>query len=181
MGCATYLRDHRKQEFLDNLCRKLLSYALGRTLLPSDDALIGQMRQKLAANDYRFGSLIETIVTSPQFLTKRGSAQSALACNSRSCRSDQTQMLPLLQISRRTLLRGAGVAMALPWLESIPVWGAARRMRRPQPTANRLSQAVRRAVHGLRRQRRITGGPRAAAKTWSWARRWSRWRRSRPS
>ena len=27
------------------------------------------------------------------------------------------------QISRRTLLRGAGVAMTLPWLESIPVWG----------------------------------------------------------
>jgi hypothetical protein len=26
-------------------------------------------------------------------------------------------------ISRRTLLRGAGVAMALPWLESLPVWG----------------------------------------------------------
>ena len=26
--------------------------------------------------------------------------------------------------SRRTLLRGAGVAMALPWLESIPVWGS---------------------------------------------------------
>jgi hypothetical protein len=26
-------------------------------------------------------------------------------------------------ISRRTFLRGAGVAMALPWLESIPVWG----------------------------------------------------------
>lgn len=29
-----------------------------------------------------------------------------------------------LQISRRRLLRGAGVVMALPWLESIPVWGA---------------------------------------------------------
>jgi hypothetical protein len=27
------------------------------------------------------------------------------------------------RISRRTFLRGAGVAMALPWLESIPVWG----------------------------------------------------------
>ena len=27
-------------------------------------------------------------------------------------------------ISRRTLLQGAGVAMALPWLESLPVWGA---------------------------------------------------------
>ena len=29
------------------------------------------------------------------------------------------------RITRRTVLRGAGVAMALPWLESIPVWGAA--------------------------------------------------------
>ena len=28
-------------------------------------------------------------------------------------------------ISRRLLLRGAGVAMSLPWLESLPVWGAA--------------------------------------------------------
>ncbi len=27
------------------------------------------------------------------------------------------------RVTRRTLLRGAGVAMALPWLESIPVWG----------------------------------------------------------
>src|SRR5580704_10466323 len=26
--------------------------------------------------------------------------------------------------SRRTFLRGAGVTMALPWLESLPVWGA---------------------------------------------------------
>jgi hypothetical protein len=28
------------------------------------------------------------------------------------------------QISRRTFLRGAGVVMALPWLESLPVWGS---------------------------------------------------------
>src|SRR5258706_11513501 len=28
-------------------------------------------------------------------------------------------------LSRRRFLRGVGVAMALPWLESIPVWGAA--------------------------------------------------------
>src|SRR5262245_57041974 len=26
-------------------------------------------------------------------------------------------------LSRRTFLRGAGVTMALPWLESVPVWG----------------------------------------------------------
>lgn len=29
------------------------------------------------------------------------------------------------RLSRRLFLRGAGVAMALPWLESVPVWGAA--------------------------------------------------------
>jgi hypothetical protein len=29
------------------------------------------MENQLLANDYRFGSLIETIVTSPQFLNKR--------------------------------------------------------------------------------------------------------------
>src|SRR5438132_13751538 len=28
-------------------------------------------------------------------------------------------------LSRRTVLKGVGVTMALPWLESIPVWGAA--------------------------------------------------------
>ena len=27
-------------------------------------------------------------------------------------------------VSRRTFLRGAGVTMLLPWMESIPVWGA---------------------------------------------------------
>ena len=32
-------------------------------------------------------------------------------------------MPALSQVSRRTVLRGVGVAMALPWLESIPVWG----------------------------------------------------------
>lgn len=33
-------------------------------------------------------------------------------------------MFPSPQFSRRTLLQGVGVAMALPWLESLPVWGA---------------------------------------------------------
>jgi len=28
------------------------------------------------------------------------------------------------ELSRRLFLRGTGVVMALPWLESMPVWGA---------------------------------------------------------
>jgi hypothetical protein len=35
------------------------------------------------------------------------------------------QQKPVGPLSRRLFLRGAGVVMALPWLESLPVWGAA--------------------------------------------------------
>jgi hypothetical protein len=35
------------------------------------------MRVNLEANDYQFNSLVETIVTSPQFLTKRGTGSSS--------------------------------------------------------------------------------------------------------
>jgi len=37
---------------------------------------------------------------------------------------DRQQDHAARKISRRTVLRGAGVTLALPWLESIPVWGA---------------------------------------------------------
>jgi mono/diheme cytochrome c family protein len=71
-GLRGYLRDKRQDDFVENLCRKLFSYALGRGLLVSDDKALGEMRAKLAADGYRFGSLVESIVTSPQFLNKRG-------------------------------------------------------------------------------------------------------------
>ena len=57
-GLQDYLRGHREDEFLDNFCRKLLSYALGRSLVLSDDLLVGEMRNRLQANDNRVGSLI---------------------------------------------------------------------------------------------------------------------------
>jgi hypothetical protein len=71
-GLREYLRDKRQDDFLDNLCRKLFSYALGRSLLVSDDRAIQEMRTRLAADGYRFDNLVESIVTSPQFLNKRG-------------------------------------------------------------------------------------------------------------
>ena len=76
-GLRRYLQEKRQEDFLDNLCRKMLSYALGRTLLPSDDALVESMKAKSAANDDRIGTLVETIVTSRQFLNKRGSNELA--------------------------------------------------------------------------------------------------------
>jgi hypothetical protein len=76
-GLRAYLRDRRQEELIDNLCRKMLAYALGRTLLPSDDATLHDLRTKLTANDYRLSTLILGIVTSPQFLTKRGNDEPA--------------------------------------------------------------------------------------------------------
>jgi hypothetical protein len=70
-GLRKYLREHREQDFVDNLCRKLLAYALGRNVMLSDDLTISQMKAKLKSNGHRFDSLLETIVTSPQFLNKR--------------------------------------------------------------------------------------------------------------
>ncbi len=70
-GLRSFVQEKREADFIDNLCRKLTAYALGRTLLPSDDALIEQMRARLAKDGNRFGVLVESIVTSSQFLTKR--------------------------------------------------------------------------------------------------------------
>jgi hypothetical protein len=70
-GLRTYLRAHRQEEFVENLCRKLLAYALARSVLPSDDLTIDAMRRQLAEGGYRFSTMIECIVTSPQFRNKR--------------------------------------------------------------------------------------------------------------
>ncbi len=53
------------------MSRKLLAYALNRSLQLSDESLLDKMETRLAADQYRFDSLMETIVTSPQFLNKR--------------------------------------------------------------------------------------------------------------
>jgi hypothetical protein len=71
-GLRRYLAQERQDEFLDNLCRKLLAYALSRSLLISDDITIQNMRARLVADSYRFDGLIEQVVTSPQFLNQRG-------------------------------------------------------------------------------------------------------------
>jgi hypothetical protein len=66
-GVLTFIREHRQKEYVDHLSRELLAYALSRSLMLSDEPLIERMETKLIANGYRFDSLVETIVTSPQF------------------------------------------------------------------------------------------------------------------
>ena len=70
-GLRDFIRDHRQPEFINNLCRKLLSYSLNRSLQLSDEALVDTMETHLAARGDRFDSLVETIVLSPQFRNQR--------------------------------------------------------------------------------------------------------------
>ena len=71
-GVLAYIKEHRQQDFLNNMSRKLLAYALSRSLLLSDEGLVERMNTRMAANGYKIDTLVETIVTSPQFLNKKG-------------------------------------------------------------------------------------------------------------
>ncbi|HEY7326667.1 MAG TPA: DUF1592 domain-containing protein [Gemmataceae bacterium] len=75
-GLQAYLRAKRQKDFIDNLCRKLFSYALGRSLLASDKKVLEDIRIRLETDGYAFGSLVEAIVLSPQFQNNRGHDES---------------------------------------------------------------------------------------------------------
>lgn len=72
-GLIEYIEQHRKQDFVRTMCRKFLGYALGRSVLLSDQPLLIEMEAALEENDYRFSVLFETVVRSPQFRQQRSS------------------------------------------------------------------------------------------------------------
>ena len=70
-GLRSFIKDHRQDRYTENLSRKLLAYALNRSLQLSDESLVDKMKTGLAADGYRLRALVTAIVTSPQFLNKR--------------------------------------------------------------------------------------------------------------
>ena len=150
-GLQAYIRANREKDFLDNLSRKLLVYALGRSPLLSDEPLIQRMNTQLAASGYRVSALIETIVTSPQFLNRSADTDPSADRTVASERMSHARR----RISRRTVLRGVGVTMCLPWLESLSAF-ARRRRRRRSPSGSPCSSWATAST-------RITGAPKARA------------------
>lgn len=71
-GLRRYLVS-RQAEFFRHFTRKVLGYALGRAILPGDQALLDDMRAGLATSSATFSALAEAIVTSPQFTHRRAS------------------------------------------------------------------------------------------------------------
>jgi hypothetical protein len=69
-GLLEYLATEQSQ-FRLNLCRKLVGYALGREIIPSDVPLIDRLLKGLVANE-RFSDVVLGIVTSEQFRNRRG-------------------------------------------------------------------------------------------------------------
>ena len=70
-GLIEYVEKHRREEFERNLCRKFLGYALGRSVVLSDEPLLQEMQKNLHEKR-RFSVLFETVVLSPQFRKQRG-------------------------------------------------------------------------------------------------------------
>jgi hypothetical protein len=66
-----YLQAERNDDFIRTLCYKFLGYALGRSVELSDHELLDQMQAVLNRDNYRFGTLFETVVLSPQFRNQR--------------------------------------------------------------------------------------------------------------
>jgi hypothetical protein len=78
-GLKAYIKANRQDLFVDNISRKLLAFALGRSLQLSDEGLIDKMKVNLAKDGYRFRALVETIVVSPQFRDRRAPIVTAAA------------------------------------------------------------------------------------------------------
>jgi hypothetical protein len=57
-------------EFLTTMTEKLLIYALGRGLEASDAPAVRRIKREAAADNLRFGSLIQSVVTSVPFQMK---------------------------------------------------------------------------------------------------------------
>ena len=76
-ACGSTSAQHRQNDFVDNLSRKLwLIRWAGRCSCPTT-CCSSRCGRSCAAKRYRFSSLVEAIVTSPQFLNKRSPAGSA--------------------------------------------------------------------------------------------------------
>jgi hypothetical protein len=68
-GLRKYLTD-RRAEMAAHVSRKLLGYALGRAVRPGDADRLRRMESALAAGG-GFATLVEAVVTSPQFRNVR--------------------------------------------------------------------------------------------------------------
>ncbi len=70
-GIRRYIRGHREGNFVRAFTGRLLAFALGRSLARTDGLLIQEIGGKLGKDGCCFDTVVDSIVTSRQFLNKR--------------------------------------------------------------------------------------------------------------
>jgi hypothetical protein len=76
-GLRDYLLTKRRDVFVRQFSRKLLGYALGRSVQLSDEPLLNDVSEQFRKTGYRVGPLVQSIVLSPQFRRIRGQEMAA--------------------------------------------------------------------------------------------------------
>jgi hypothetical protein len=71
-GLRSYLLKQKRATVVSQFSRKLLGYALGRSVLLTDRPLLAQIQNQLKSHDFRFSVAVEAIVISRQFREIRG-------------------------------------------------------------------------------------------------------------
>ncbi|MFM1872223.1 MAG: hypothetical protein RL398_1645 [Planctomycetota bacterium] len=60
----------RRDDFVRALTKNLLTYAIGRPIVPADEPELQRIAALVAADGYRFGTLLGAVVTSPLFVRR---------------------------------------------------------------------------------------------------------------
>jgi hypothetical protein len=70
LGLRSVLLERRK-DFFRCIAEKMLTFALGRGIEPSDDSAVRSVVQRMEQNGFRFSSLVEGVALSEPFRMRR--------------------------------------------------------------------------------------------------------------
>lgn len=69
-GLQQYLLENRRDQFAETLVKKMMAYALGRSLELVDQPVIDDLTERFAEHEFRLSALMRDIVTSQPFLNR---------------------------------------------------------------------------------------------------------------
>ena len=107
-----------RQAFARGMVEKMLTYALGRGLQRYDRPAVNAILADAETHDYRISAIVLGIVRSMPFQMRGPAAQPQNVASSQRSRATMN-FLTRKHVSRRTMLRGLGSAVALPFLDAM--------------------------------------------------------------
>ena len=107
--------------FMLSFTESLMTYALGRRVESYDMPAVRQIVRDAKAKNYRFSAFISGVANSAAFRMGRVAPVETRGSGRLACRGQREPQMFITRkhISRRTVLRGMGVTMALPMIEAM--------------------------------------------------------------